>query len=469
MTENPFDIRGYEILILTDREKITADAGNGGPAVPVSFRLLYAGAAGDGDGARNSGEGPETGTRGVSENTAAGQEDYGAADPYSVRCVMSPWDGDVSSEAFYGFRKDSGGNLWGGYWNRVQLRDPMIGRNGLRIVLGVPEETAKDRMTVRIFAERQLLFRETFRKAGVFDRTFDLSGALRPELEYLAASHRTSRRLLAEVDRICRKYGIRYYLFCGTLLGAVRHGGFVPWDDDADIALPRPDLERFLEAAKKEWESGNGFVLAGPEYPDADVFLDFMTRVVYTAEPTGNTLLDQAAPEGSALHGCTALDLFVLEEASDSALLHFLQTTLLRGIYGLCLGHRTEHGLKTEGKPFADRAAARILRAVGRSIPLSFLLRWQRHVAGWFRRGNGRSWFQSNGYVMCIPWRFEKKWFGSGSGRPFEGETFIVPDDADACLKRQYGEYMRLPHVYDRIPAHMPDPVKSDGTGRRDL
>ena len=58
--------------------------------------------------------------------------------------------------------------------------------------------------------------------------------------------------LLLEADRICRKHGIHYNIIAGTMLGAVRHGGFIPWDDDADIALLRPEYERFREACRTE-------------------------------------------------------------------------------------------------------------------------------------------------------------------------------------------------------------------------
>ena len=57
---------------------------------------------------------------------------------------------------------------------------------------------------------------------------------------------------LIEVDRICKKYNIKYWLVSGTLLGAVRHKGFIPWDDDLDIAMPLEDYNRFLSIAKKE-------------------------------------------------------------------------------------------------------------------------------------------------------------------------------------------------------------------------
>ena len=60
------------------------------------------------------------------------------------------------------------------------------------------------------------------------------------------------RDILKEFLRICRKYKLRYYCLGGTLLGAVRHQGFIPWDDDIDVAMPRKDFERFLKYAKEE-------------------------------------------------------------------------------------------------------------------------------------------------------------------------------------------------------------------------
>ncbi len=55
--------------------------------------------------------------------------------------------------------------------------------------------------------------------------------------------------ILQEFVRICEKYNLRYYIIGGTLLGAIRNGGFIPWDDDVDVAMPRPDYEKFLNIA----------------------------------------------------------------------------------------------------------------------------------------------------------------------------------------------------------------------------
>ena len=53
--------------------------------------------------------------------------------------------------------------------------------------------------------------------------------------------HDALLEILVEIDKVCREHGLRYTLAAGTLLGAIRHKGFIPWDDDADIYMPRPD------------------------------------------------------------------------------------------------------------------------------------------------------------------------------------------------------------------------------------
>ena len=77
--------------------------------------------------------------------------------------------------------------------------------------------------------------------------------------------------LMVNIDRVCREHHLRYYLLAGTMLGAVRHKGFVPWDDDADIALPRKDYN-ILIAHANEWLPKHIELVSGiqnPHYPYA--------------------------------------------------------------------------------------------------------------------------------------------------------------------------------------------------------
>ena len=61
--------------------------------------------------------------------------------------------------------------------------------------------------------------------------------------------------MLIEFDRICRKYDITYSIDGGTLLGAIRHGGFIPWDDDADVIMNRSEYEKFLKVVDEELDN----------------------------------------------------------------------------------------------------------------------------------------------------------------------------------------------------------------------
>lgn len=69
--------------------------------------------------------------------------------------------------------------------------------------------------------------------------------------EMLERVQKIELEMLIEVDRICKENDIKYTIIGGTLLGAVRHGGFIPWDDDADVAMLRPEYEKFCSIIDK--------------------------------------------------------------------------------------------------------------------------------------------------------------------------------------------------------------------------
>lgn len=82
--------------------------------------------------------------------------------------------------------------------------------------------------------------------------------------------HSELRRLLGEFSRFCDKHGLRYYLAYGSLLGAVRGGDLIPWDDDVDVLMPRPDYEQFLELYEKNAQPSFFLLTPGsPDYPSS--------------------------------------------------------------------------------------------------------------------------------------------------------------------------------------------------------
>ena len=82
--------------------------------------------------------------------------------------------------------------------------------------------------------------------------------------------------MLEDVERICKEHGLTWFMVHGSLLGAVRHKGFIPWDDDIDIAMPRKDYNKFLKYARKELKEP--LSLHTPE-TEKDIFWGGFARV----------------------------------------------------------------------------------------------------------------------------------------------------------------------------------------------
>ena len=84
--------------------------------------------------------------------------------------------------------------------------------------------------------------------------------------------------VLSDIDTLCRKHGIRWFADCGTLLGAVRHGGFVPWDDDLDICMLRDDYNKFIKIAPSELPEWYSVI----NIHSSEEFTEMNTRVTNT-------------------------------------------------------------------------------------------------------------------------------------------------------------------------------------------
>ena len=123
-----------------------------------------------------------------------------------------------------------------------------------------------------------------------------------------------------EVDRICRKHKINYYADGGTLLGAARHGGFIPWDDDFDICMMRPDYNRFYEVVEEElMQSGGAFEILFKRF--SGMKISHSQTTMLAIENIGNE-----SPKG------ILLDIFSLDVAQDGTDEAFLAVNSLKEV-----------------------------------------------------------------------------------------------------------------------------------------
>ena len=196
-------------------------------------------------------------------------------------------------------------------------------------------------------------------------------------MDDLTRVHQVNLQMLKEIDRICRKHRLNYVLDAGTLIGAVRHRGFVPWDDDADVAMTRKNFDAFLKAAPRELPPEMELVMPD-EYHVVKGFYDFTPRIIYKNSSTHKKDdPEMAFYEGKINH--LWVDIFVLDNLPDSRVNAFLTKGLQAVIYGLAMGHR--YRLDYEKYSFPAKLAVGVLAAAGRLIPMKWIYTVQQKLA----------------------------------------------------------------------------------------
>ncbi|MCI8891514.1 MAG: LicD family protein [Eubacterium sp.] len=274
--------------------------------------------------------------------------------------------------------------------------------------------------------------------------------------EYLKKAHKILIRLLTEFDRVCTKHNLRYYLICGSLLGAVREGKLIPWDDDVDVAMPRKDFEKLKQIAKEYWSSGD-FLFVDYDQIGKHVFLDFMTRLVYIKESIPVNVYKKAGKKiHKELDGHMPMDIYVLDHACNDEKKHQRHVLLIQGIYGLAMGHRAVIDYNEYKTETAKRQKQiRTLNCIGKIIPLKVLFWLYEKVRVLYSEQDTDCYYESNGWIYCIPWKFPKGWFGEGIRIEVNGYKIMAPQDYHSFLIRHYGKkYMMPPPEHKRKPNH---------------
>lgn len=241
--------------------------------------------------------------------------------------------------------------------------------------------------------------------------------------------------ILDHVSKFCEAKGIRFFLDSGTLLGAIRHKGYIPWDDDIDIGMLRPDYERFIKTFNAENSRYQFYSIENnPKF-----YYPF-GKVLDT-----ETLLYE--PDENGLKLSVNIDVFVYDNAP-------LDKRLLERGYNKRDFYRTLSQLRTiHTRPrgnFIRRSAVYAVRAILKVFPKNFFVKKIVKVAKSFKTETG---YIGNftGYerILC-----EKTIFDKSIEVEFENKKYPAPIGYDKWLKALYGDYMQLPPEDKRVSHH---------------
>ena len=261
--------------------------------------------------------------------------------------------------------------------------------------------------------------------------------------------HEANLKIMDEIDRICRKYKIKYLMDAGTLLGAVRHKGFIPWDDDIDIAFTRDNYRAFMKVAPRELPETMKF-LDYRSFHKGKGFYDFTSRILYLPSKKHEDGPEMDFYDGNLNH--LWVDLFILDEFPDNKIKGALTLFFQRALYGMAMGHRYRLDLSKYG--MKEKLMVGFLAAIGRLIPLSLIFRIQNRLSVKYNGKKNKYYYYSNYQPDFIQVLVERTWSGNIKELEFEGRSYMAPADPDGVLKAIYGDYMKLPPKEQRIPSH---------------
>ncbi len=229
--------------------------------------------------------------------------------------------------------------------------------------------------------------------------------------------------MLRDVDAFCRERGIRYSLSGGTMLGAIRQKGFIPWDDDADIMFDRPNYDRFL----REAPALEGYEILGRRW----------TKRI--------TPIDETTPYKDRI----CLDLFVLDGVPENGLLSRLKTFLLLTLQGM-LKTDVDYG-KYSPK---QRLLVRATHVLGLLFPRKGKQNAYERISLWGGDGTRYVNVYNTRANQVRALRFPREMMDGYVDVDFEGERFMAFRGWEAYLKELYGDYRTLPPEEERRPAH---------------
>ncbi len=251
------------------------------------------------------------------------------------------------------------------------------------------------------------------------------------DLYGLAGVHAALVECLQEVDRICRAHGLRYILYCGTLLGAVRDGGLIPWDDDIDLAMPYGDYRKFYCYAQKELAPG--FTLQDQkDTPDHTWLWMRLYR-------DGTTFM-RTSYAGVGIHKGVALDIYPFIGVCPGKRAFRLQKAALEAAQALRSIRVWDHvGYVLPGK--RERAAQKAMRCIPPVLRRGLSLLLQRLAMREPDRYKTVCTLDAAPFepkFLWEDWREVMPW-------PLYGREYLIPARYDKLLTMMYGDYKTPP------------------------
>lgn len=250
--------------------------------------------------------------------------------------------------------------------------------------------------------------------------------------------------MLVDFDAFCRSHQLRYCLIGGTLLGAVRHHGYIPWDDDVDVAMPRQDYEQFAALYNREKTNPDFTFASYHQIPNLYV----SSGKLYDTRTVLKEYCDSDVQIG------VYLDIFPLDNIGKTReeAEAFSKEALK---YRKRLTRRTWM-VNVPGRAWYKNCAVAVLKLFSTHQPVAQLVKEQDDFCS-SRRSRELEPYVSIVCDALKPEILEGAWFDTYIEMPFEGHSFFVPSGYDQVLTAMYGNYMQLPPVEQRVTHHSYD------------
>lgn len=251
--------------------------------------------------------------------------------------------------------------------------------------------------------------------------------------------------VLKVIAQICDDQGFRYFLIYGTLIGAVRHHGYIPWDDDVDIMMPRPDYERFLQYFKAH----------NSEYPNLRIFNceeceEYPYMITRVSDDRYRIDMANEKPYGMGIF----VDIYPYDGLGKT------KSEALR--YGMKGDRLSSLCFQATRKRFAIETTTSVIRKfIKYPVYLVSKLIGKEYFQKKLKCLAGQKDYDMSEYIGCVVWLsggekdiYLKRWFDEAIMMQFEKYQFRVPKYYDEVLRHGYGDYMKLPPEKERIGHH---------------